>query len=123
MLCIAERKNALLGAGFFFISARATESSIELVFIKCLSQSHRFHNMGVNIGAMGEGANTIAHAVFIDMHQQLKALIAGLRIAKLDHLAEFPCRIDMQERKWRWRRIECLHRQMQHHRRVLAHRI
>ncbi len=50
---------------------------------------------------MREWANTIAHAIFIDMNEQLKTLFAGLCIAKLDHFAEFPCCINMQERKWR----------------------
>ena len=44
-------------------------------------------------------------------------------VAKRDHLAELPGRVDMQEGKWRLGRIEGLHRQMHEHGGILAHRI
>jgi len=79
--------------------------------------------MGMDIRTMAERANAVAHAIFIDMHEKLEALFARLRIAKLDHLAELPGRVDMQKGKWRRCWIKRLHRQMHHDRRILAHRI
>ncbi len=72
---------------------------------------------------MAKGTNTLAHAILIDMHEQLETLFTRLRIAKLNHLPKLPCRINMQKGERRWSGIECLHRQMQHHRRILADRI
>ena len=52
-----------------------------------------------------------------------KPSFCGHLVAKLDHLAELPGRVDMQEGKRRLGRIEGLHRQMQQDRRILADRI
>ena len=55
--------------------------------------------------------------------QQIEPEPRGRLVAERDHLAELPGRVDVQERERRLRRIERLHRQVQHHRAVLADRI
>ena len=57
------------------------------------------------------------------MHDQIDSQLPSALVAKLDHLAKFPGRIHMQQREWRPRRVESLHRQMQQYRRVLAYGI
>ena len=46
-----------------------------------------------------------------------------MHVAELDHLPEFPGRVDMQERKRRLGRIERLHGEVQQDRGILADRI
>ena len=55
--------------------------------------------------------------------EQVEAELARHLVAKRDHLAELPGRVDMEERERRLGRIERLHGQMHEHGRILAHRI
>ena len=61
--------------------------------------------------------------VLIVMDDQLHPGRLGGAVAQLVHGAEFPGRVDMEERKGRGRRIKGLAREVQHHRAVLADRI
>ena len=72
---------------------------------------------------MGDGRDAVLHPLLVGMHDQIEAEPPHLGIAKLDHLAELPGGVDMQQRKRRLARIERLQREMQHHREVLADRI
>ncbi len=47
----------------------------------------------------------------------------SIKIPRRIHVLKLPRRVDMQQRKWRWRREERLLRQMQHNGRILTHRI
>jgi hypothetical protein len=54
---------------------------------------------------------------------QFHARLTRGSVAKTDHLAKFPGRIDVEQRE-RWtRRIKSLARQMQHYSRILADRV
>jgi hypothetical protein len=77
----------------------------------------------MNAGSVFERVDVFGYAILIDVHEQVEAEIASHGIAEFDHLAEFPCRIDMEKWKRRFGRIECLHRQSKHDRRILADRI
>jgi hypothetical protein len=55
--------------------------------------------------------------------QKLDPVLFREAVAKLDHFAELPRRIDVQERKRRLARPESLAGQVRHHRRVLADRV
>ena len=61
--------------------------------------------------------------VLVGVDDQIEAEPRCRRVAKRDHLAEFPGGIDMQQRKRQRRGIERLPRQMQHDRGILADRI
>ena len=119
----AEREDALLGAGLFFVAPRAAEGRVEAVFVERLLQAFRLHHLGMKRRAGIERIDAAPDAVLVDMHEQVEAEPLGGRVAELDHFTKLPCRIDMEERERRLRRIERLHRQMKHHRRVLADRI
>ena len=72
---------------------------------------------------MGERPDVSLNAVGIDMDQQIETVSCGHTVAEFDHLAKFPARIDMQQRKGQLRRIKGLEGKMQHHRGILADRI
>jgi hypothetical protein len=47
------RENALLGAAFFLIAPRPTESGVEMPFVQRLAQAFRLHDLGVNARSRG----------------------------------------------------------------------
>ena len=57
------------------------------------------------------------------MNDQIEAEPSRGLVSEGDHLAELPCRIDMQKRKGQFSRMKCLHRKVQQYCRVLADRI
>ena len=59
----------------------------------------------------------------IMMDQQFHARVARGLVAQIIHRPELPGGVDMEQREGRRRGIEGLLGQMQHHRRILAHRI
>jgi hypothetical protein len=69
------------------------------------------------------GETPRAHALLVDMDEQIEPEPRRRLVAKRDHLAEFPRRVDMQQRKRRLGGEERLHRQVQHHAGILADRI
>ena len=62
-------------------------------------------------------------AFLIDVHDQIEPEPFRRLVAKRDHLAEFPPRIDVEEREGRLCRIKRLPRQVQQNARILADRI
>jgi hypothetical protein len=57
------------------------------------------------------------------MDQEVEAEPLGGVIPKLDHLPEFPSRVDMEKREGQGRRMKGLERDVQHGARILADRI
>jgi len=78
------------------------------------------HDPGVFGGAVGEGPDALAHAVRIDVHDQLHARLARGAVAELDHLAELPGGVHVQQRDRRLAGRERLEQQVQQHRGILA---
>ena len=120
-LC-AERKNALLGPRFFLVAPRTAKGCIIAARSEGRLERHGFHRMGV-IGAMLERIDVLPAGLLVGIADQLHAKRLHHRVAEGDHVAEFPLGIDMQQRERRLGRIEGLHGEMKHHRRILADRV
>jgi hypothetical protein len=60
------------------------------------------------------------HAFLVDVHQQVETQLLRQVVAKLDHLAELPGGVHVQQRKGRLGRVEGLHGQVQHDGGILA---
>ncbi len=123
MLSGPEREDALLGAGFFLVAPGAAEGRIKLVLVECLLEPLCFHHIGMDGRAVAERAHAVAYAFLIHMYQKVEPQFLRLAVAKRDHFPEFPGRVDMHQRERGAGWIEGFHRQMQHHRRILAHGI
>ena len=119
----AEREDALLGAGLFLIAPGAAEGRVEAVRGERLFQRVGLHDAGIDVRAVVERIDVVAHAVLIGVLVEGQAEIGDRLVAKGDHLAELPRRVDVQQREGRLGRIKRLQRQMQHDRRILADRI
>ena len=117
---VAKGKDALLGAGFFFVPAGSAEGGVEAVGAQAIEQGGGLEQSAAAAGSQRDRIGAVSNRVFIAPHQQLDAELAGVLIAKGDHLAEFVTGIDMQERKRNGPGIEGLLRQPQHDGRVLA---
>ena len=79
--------------------------------------------MSVYLAPCVNGDTPAATASVVRMHDQLETELARHAIAELDHLPEFPGRVDVHQRKRQAPRMEGLARQVQQHRAVLADRI
>ena len=102
----AVREDALLGAAFFLVAPRAAEGRVEVPFVQRLAQAFRLHDLGVHRRAGGHRRDAAREPLFIDMHEQVHAEPRRGLVAKRDHLAEFPGRVDMQQRKRRLARTQ-----------------
>ena len=123
MLCRPEREDTFLGAGFLLVAPRAAESRIETVLVQRLPQPLRLHHVGVDRRAMRERVDVHRQTFGIDVHDQLHTHFGGAAIAERVHVAEFPRRVDVEQRKRRPGGEERLDREVQHHGAVLADRI
>src|SRR5579871_2652587 len=119
----AEREDAFLGARLLLVAPRAAKRGIEFVFVERLLQGLRLHHLCMQCRARVERIDAALKTILVHMHDQAQAKALRGFVAKADHLMEFPGRIDMEKRK-RWLgRIEGLHRQMKHYRRILPDRV
>ena len=88
--------------------------------VERLLQRLGLHHLGVQAGAGRERVDAARDAVLVDVHDELQPDRADRFVAEGDHLAEFPGRVDVQQRKWRRRGGEGLEGQMEHDAGVLA---
>ena len=117
------RKNALLGAAFLLVPPRAAKGRVELSLIQRLAQRLGLHHLGVQGRSGGDWRNATLDALLIRMDKEIEAEPPRRLVAKFDHFAKLPGRIDMKKRKRRRRRMKGLQRDMQHRARILADRI
>jgi hypothetical protein len=118
----AEGEDALLGAALLLVATRAAEGRVEAVEVQRLLQPLGLPHVGVE-RAMVERVDPAFLSLRVLVDQQFHAAFARHAIAQLVHRLELPGRVDMQQRERRRRRIEGLARKVQHHRRILAHRV
>jgi len=70
--------------------------------------------------AQRERVRSRVERFLVFVHDQLDADFARVAVAKLDHFRKFVARVDVQQRKRNFPRIEGLLRQAQHHRRIFS---
>src|SRR5262249_23535413 len=97
----AEREHSLLGAALLLVAPRAPEGGVEAVFVERLAQGLCLHDIGMDLRAMGEGADTLCQALLVDMNDQLQPEAPRGRVAELVHGTEFPGGIHVQQRERR----------------------
>ena len=95
MLCCAERDDALLRPASFLVTARAAKCSIESILLERLPQSLGFHDIGIYSRSVSNRIDPLGETVLVDMHDDIEAQGSTYSVAKLDHLSEFPGRIDV----------------------------
>ena len=120
MLCRPERKHALLGAAFLLVAARSAEGGVELVCVEGGLQGLRLHHVGIDARPVVEGVHAGVCGFAVGMDDEVEIEPFNGFVAEFYHVAEFPARVDVQERKGQPPRVESLGGDMQHDRAVLA---
>ena len=115
MELVAEGENALLGAALLLVAAGAAKGCVELILVEGGEQRLRLHEVGVHLGAVGKGAHASFESLFVALHNQLPAMLAGIPVAELEHLLELPLGVDVHEGEGRTARGKCLLGQAHHH--------
>ena len=85
--------------------------------------SKLIHHLGMQGRAAVERIDAARHAVLVDIFDEIQPQPFDGLVAELDHLLELPRRVDVHQGEWRLGGIKGLHRQVQHHGGILAHRI
>jgi len=103
-----------LGCGALFVLLLSNGLTVAVEYlVKRLAQRQRLHHMRMQARTVRKRTDPLAYAFLIDMNQKIEAPLGRHPIPKLDHLAELPGGVDMENGERRLGRIEGLHRQMQ----------
>src|SRR5262245_27450643 len=104
----AEGEHALLGARSFLVASRPAEGGIEAAGIERLAERCRLHHVGIDRRRVVEWIDIASEPVMVGMDDEVESELARGAIAEGDHLAEFPCGVDMEQRERRLGRPERL---------------
>ena len=116
----ANREDALFRPRLFLVSASAAKRAVEPVRVERLLERLRFHDVGVQSRPVSERIDAHFHTLRVGVHQEIESESTRGLISERDHLPEFPCCVDVEQREREVRRMESLHRQVQHYGAVLA---
>ena len=119
---ITVRKEALLGAGLFLITAAATEAGVEFVLLDGVEKGN-----GLKLVAGGVGPLLLLHAALVDRvldeaDHEPGSEFFGKGIAVVERLLEIMSGVHMQEQERNFRRPERLRREVGHDDGILATR-
>ena len=117
---IAEGIDALLGARFFLVAPRAAKRRRKIALGQRIQQRFRLQQAAAFLRAQHERIRARVQRFLILVHDQFRADLPRVAVAKLDHLRKFVAGVDVQQRKRNFPRKESLLRQPQHHRGIFA---
>lgn len=102
-MAVRKKKHTFFGARFLFIPAGAPKHDVELVLLSGLLQPLCLGNVGGQCGAVVEWIDVPFHGFRIDVDfQQGHAAFLGHAIPEFVHGLEFPTRVHVQKRQWRY---------------------
>src|SRR5580765_7526732 len=93
------------------------------MLVERLLQRLGLHHLGMQRRARSDRVDAALKSFLVDMNDQFQPEAPYRRVAKFDHLAELPHRVDMEQRQRKLRGMERLPRKMQQNVRALADRI
>ena len=124
MVFVAEGVDTFFGTRLFFVATGTAERGVELVLVERLLERVGLHDVSVDITAVGERADALLHAFFVDVDDQIPAkLVTNEILAERDHLLELPGRVDVHQRERRLGGVESLFGQPDHYGRIFADRV
>src|SRR5262249_23191958 len=116
---IAEGEDAFLGPGLLFVTTGATEGRVESPLRESIEQSSSLQKAAAFLSSQAERAGSFFNGLAVGMDDQARPEVRAEAVAKLDHLAELVGRVDVEQRKRDFSRIERLLCQADHHGRIL----
>ncbi|MCG3778733.1 MAG: hypothetical protein JW388_1458 [Nitrospira sp.] len=96
VVAIAKTKDALLGTTLLFVAARTADGCIVASRIERLPQRLGLHHIRMHLAAVREWRDPLPQPFLIGVDPQVDSQPLDRRVSKRNHLAELPCRIDMQ---------------------------
>src|ERR1700730_5909847 len=115
----ANRKDPLFCPALLLVAPRAADDRIKTMPIERLLQRLGLHYRGMQHRTRRDRADPALKPFLIDMNDQLQPETRRCRVAKFDHLAELPGRVDMEQRHRKLRGIKRLARKVQEDARIL----
>ncbi len=119
----ADREDALLGPRLLLVTPGPAEAQVVLVVVDDLLEPLGLPHVGVHGRAVVERVDPAGDALRVLVHDEVDTEPGRRVVAELVHVAELPRGVDVHQRERRLRRVERLHRQVQHDRAVLADRV
>ena len=115
---VAQRDDALLGAGLVLVAARAAEDGVVAAGRDRVEERKRLQRVARAVGALLQAAvvDVVLHARDLETDAEARDRL----VAERDHLGEVVARVDVQHRERHLAGEEGLRREVQHDDRVLA---
>src|SRR5262249_41138943 len=120
MMRVAEGENTLFRPRFLFVASGAGQGCVKAMRIERLAKRLRLHHIGVNLRAADDRADAAGEPIAVDVNDQVQPKFTRALIAEGDHVAEFPGRIDVEQRKGWLCGMESFQREVQENRGILA---
>lgn len=114
MELVAEGEDTLLGAALFLVASGTAEGRVEMVLVKSVEQRLRLHQVGVYLRAVRKRSHARLESLLVAFNDELPSVFLGIPVAELQHLLEFPFRVDVHQGEGRFSRCESLFGQTHH---------
>ena len=118
---VAVRKDALLGAGLFFVAARTADQRVEAEFFDGFEQRDRLVHVAA-FARVGQAHGAALHRVLDVAHDQFGLQLGGAAVAEVGHFGEVVAGVDHQQRVGDAADTKGFFGAAQHHQRILAAR-
>src|SRR5262249_23380990 len=120
---VADRKEALLGAGLLFVPAGPPDGSVEHVMPESRQQGLRLEQPAASLGAKFPGVRSVGDRGLVPPYDQVRSAVSYDPVAKVVHFLELVPRVHVHERERKPARVKRLLRQAQQDGGVLADRV
>ena len=118
---VAVAEDALFGAGFFFVAARAANQGIKAELFNGFEQRDRLVYVAA-FARVRQAHGAARHRVFDAAHDQLGAEFLGAKVAEVGHFREVVAGVDHQQRVGDAANAKGFFGALEHHQRVFAAR-
>jgi len=117
---VAEAEHALLGAALLLVTPCAAERGVVFACVQGLLQRLGLHDVRVALGAVRERPDAFVDAVLVDPLDEVQVEVLHQLVTELDHLAELPRGVHVEDLERDLGRRERLLGEAQHDSGVLA---
>ena len=115
-------EEAFLGTGFFLISSGTTDGCIEFIVLQGIEQGSGLQLVAGSIITRFLLYSSLVDAFLHATHDEFGSEFLGEFVTILDGFLEVVTRVDVEQREWNLRRIECLVGEICDYDRILATR-
>ena len=118
---VAVRKDALLGAGLFFVAPRTADECVKAELFNRLQQGHALVHVAA-LARVGQAHGAASHGIFHITHDEFGTQLLGTCVAEVGDFLEVVACVDHQQRVGNMSSAECFFCALEHDQRVFAAR-